>query len=425
MEIKDLYILYAKSYKVTTDTRHQLDSSVFFALKGDNFNGNLYAKEALTKGAVFAVIDEEPDQFDDRFIRVEDVLQTLQDLATYHRKCLGIPIIALTGSNGKTTTKELINIVLSQKFNCTATQGNLNNHIGVPLTLLSMNPETEIGVVEMGANHRFEIANLCEIALPDFGYITNFGKVHLEGFGSLAGVIEAKTEMYAYLRKNDKIAFINGDDKIQRERSKGMNIIEFCSNSSEYPVKLIGADPYVSVAFENMDLQSKLIGKYNYLNIASAIAIGKYFGVRSHKIKEAIEDYVPSNNRSQIITKESNEIILDAYNANPESMKVAIENLSQLTANNKVAILGDMYEVGERSLEEHQKLVEMLSSSNIQTACLIGDQFSKIAIRDKNIFQYKSIEDFRTNMDKKRLTQATILIKASRGMALERVLDFI
>jgi UDP-N-acetylmuramoyl-tripeptide--D-alanyl-D-alanine ligase len=288
-----------------------------------------------------------------------------------------------------------------------------------------MKPETEIGVVEMGANHRYEIANLCKIAHPDFGYITNFGKVHLEGFGNLAGVIDAKTEMYAYLKNNDKIAFVNTDDKVQVERSNGMNIVKFCSKKSDYPVELISADPYVNVAFENTIVQSKLIGKYNYLNIASAIAMGKYFGVTKDKIKEAIEEYVPSNNRSQIITKGPNEIILDAYNANPESMKVAIENLSQLSAENKVAILGDMYEVGERTFEEHQKLVQILSRSNIQTTYLIGAHFSEIPVKDKNIFQYKSIEDFKNNLDKRRLTRAIILIKASRGMALERVLDFI
>ncbi len=425
MKIKELYILYKKSYKVSTDTRLQLNSSIFFALKGDNFNGNLYAKKALEKGASFAVIDEEQDKTDNRFILVKNVLQTLQNLATYHRQCLDIPIIALTGSNGKTTTKELINTVLKQKFNCTATNGNLNNHIGVPLTLLSMKPDTEIGVVEMGANHKGEIADLCEIAQPDFGYITNFGKVHLEGFGSLKGVIQAKTEMYAYLRKENKIAFINVEDEIQVERSKGMKNVNFCSKNSDYPVEFIGADPYVKVVFENMVLQSKLIGKYNYLNIAAAIAIGKYFGVSNTQIKESIEEYVPSNNRSQIIVKGSNEIILDAYNANPESMKVAIENLSQISAENKVAILGDMYEVGESSLEEHQKLVQMLSNSDIRTAYLIGDQFSKILIDDENIYQYKNIEDFRINMDRSKLKQAMILIKASRGMALERVLDFI
>lgn len=425
MDINDLYSLYKKSYKVTTDTRAPLNDSMFFALKGDNFNGNLYAREALSKGASFAVIDEKQDPSDDRFILVENVLQTLQNLAKVHRQSLDIPIIALTGSNGKTTTKELIAVVLSQKFNCMATKGNLNNHIGVPLTLLSMQPEAEIGVVEMGANHKHEIANLCEIALPDFGYITNFGKVHLEGFGSLAGVIEAKTEMYVNLRNNNKTAFINAEDGIQMERSKGMNIVRFCSNNSDYPVVLNGADPYVNVSFENEIIQSKLIGKYNYSNIAAAIAIGKYFGVANDKIKEAIENYVPSNNRSQIITKKTNKVILDAYNANPESMKVAIENLSQLSATVKVAILGDMYEVGEASIAEHQKLVQMLSNANIQSAFLIGDHFSKTLVRDKNIFQFKSIEDFRTNLDVARLSQATILIKASRGMALERVLDFI
>lgn len=425
MEIKELYLLYKKSYRITTDTRLRLDNSIFFALKGENFNGNLYAKDALKKGASYAVIDEEQDQMDNRFILVENVLDTLQNLARFHRQKLNIPIIALTGSNGKTTTKELINVVLGQKFNCTATKGNLNNHIGVPLTLLSMKPVTEIGVVEMGANHKKEIAELCNIALPDYGYITNFGKVHLEGFGSLEGVIQAKTEMYSYLKENDKMVFINDLDEIQVARSAGMNSIDFCSKKSNYPVEFIEADPYVNVSFENLIIRSKLIGKYNYLNIASAIAIGKYFGVSNDQIKMGIEAYVPSNNRSQIIVKGSNKIILDAYNANPESMKVAIENLSQLSAKNKIAILGDMYEVGERSLEEHQILADMLSNSKIQTAFLIGDHFSETLIKDKNIIQYKNIEDFKLNVDKSKLREATILIKASRGMALERVLEFI
>ena len=424
MEIKELYALYKKSYTVTTDTRVQLKNSIFFALKGSNFNGNFYAADALDKGADFAIIDEKKYQSDERIILVDDVLQTLQDLATYHRTQLKIPVIGLTGSNGKTTTKELISLILKQKFKCKATTGNLNNHIGVPLTLLSMKPGTEIGVIEMGANHRFEIAALCNIALPDYGYITNFGNVHLEGFGSLEGVIEAKTEMYKYLLEHNKLAFVNSEDETQVRESKGMNIITFCSLDSDYPMEYLSANPYVNILHENVKIESNLIGKYNYFNIASAIAIGKYFGVSNDQIKNAIENYVPSNNRSQIIKKGSNEIILDAYNANPDSMKAAIENLSQLSGKNKIAILGDMFEVGKNSIQEHQKIAEMISNSNIQKAFLIGTAFSQILDVDKDIYLYKNINEFKLDVMNEEIENARILIKASRGMALERVLDF-
>ncbi|MCK5638393.1 MAG: UDP-N-acetylmuramoyl-tripeptide--D-alanyl-D-alanine ligase, partial [Flavobacteriaceae bacterium] len=271
MKIEELYKLYKQSYLVTTDTRKELKNTMFFALKGDNFNGNKYAIKALEKGASYAIVDEKEYQTEDRIILVDNVLKKLQQLSSYHRQQLNIPIIALTGSNGKTTTKELIDIVLKEKFKCTATKGNLNNHIGVPLTLLSMTPETEIGVVEMGANHPNEIEFLCEIALPDFGYITNFGKVHLEGFGSLKGVIKAKTELYDNLRENNKTVFVNANDEIQVERSMKMNKVTFGSKNSDFPVEFLSADPFVCLKFNNTIIQSKLIGKYNFLNIATAI----------------------------------------------------------------------------------------------------------------------------------------------------------
>ena len=423
MEIKEIYNLYKQFYKVTTDTRADLTNSVFFALKGDSFNGNKYAAEALGKGANFAIIDEKEYQTDKRMILVKDVLSTLQELAKYHRQQLNIPVIALTGSNGKTTTKELVHTVLSQKFNCHATEGNLNNHIGVPLTLLSMRPDTEIAVVEMGANHPQEIDALCKIALPDYGYITNFGKVHLEGFGSLKGVVEAKTELYRHLDLNDKTVFVNANDEVQMKRSQKMNRITFATKKSDYPIDFISADPFVNLKFDELLVESKLIGKYNYLNMATAVAIGKYFKVSDEKIKEAIENYVPSNNRSQIIIKGSNKIILDAYNANPNSMKVALENLSQLTDKNKMAILGDMFEIGKNSFDEHANIVEMAQNIQLDNLIFIGNNFSEIQTTSLKTMQFNNFDDFENGFDLRKINNTTILIKASRGMALERILD--
>ncbi len=425
MEIKEIFNLYKQHYKVTTDTRSELENSIFFALKGDNFNGNKYAKEALDKGANFAVVDEVKYQTDDRIIFVDDVLKTLQKLARYHRQQLNIPIISLTGSNGKTTTKELIHSVLKQKYCCVATKGNLNNHIGVPLTLLSMKPDTEIGVVEMGANHPNEIKELCEIALPDYGYITNFGKVHLEGFVDLEGVIQAKTELYRSLNKRNKTIFVNTNDKIQVEKSKGIKRVTFGSENSDYIIEFENANPFVNLNFDGINVQSKLIGKYNYLNIATAIAFGLYFKIDQEKIKNAIENYIPKNNRSQLIYKGSNKIILDAYNANPNSMEAAIENLSQLEDENKIAILGDMFEIGDKTLLEHQMVANLIEKANVNRTFLIGETFSKIRIINKNIDQFKTFEEFKDQLEKEKIENSTILIKASRGMALERVLDLI
>jgi UDP-N-acetylmuramoyl-tripeptide--D-alanyl-D-alanine ligase len=425
MEIQQLYHLYKQSYKVATDTRAELTNTIFFALKGDNFNGNAYAEKALEKGANFAVVDEKEFQTNDKIILVEDVLKTLQNLATYHRNQLKIPIISLTGSNGKTTTKELIHAVLKQKYNCIATKGNLNNHIGVPLTLLSMSLETEIGVVEMGANHPNEIATLCEIALPDYGYITNFGRVHLEGFKSLEGVIQAKTEMYRHLKAQNKTVFVNTNDKTQMERANGIKMKTFGDVSSDFPITFISADPFVSVQFKNTKVHSKLIGKYNFSNMAAAITFGQFFDISDSKIKEAIESYIPSNNRSQIIQKGTVKIILDAYNANPNSMEVALENLSQLSDKTKIAILGDMFEIGENSFLEHQNIANLLQSLKIQKAYLIGINFSKIKLKNTAIKQFSTFEDFKNNFDANICKEATVLIKASRGMALERVVELL
>ena len=423
MNIEQLYNLFKINKSVSTDTRAIKKGSIFFALKGENFNGNKFAEDALKKGASYAVIDEEKYKTNNTIILVENVLETLQNLATFHRQYLKLPIISLTGSNGKTTTKELINAVLSKKYNTCATIGNLNNHIGVPLTLLNMDSNTEIGIVEMGANHLKEIALLAKIVQPDYGYITNFGKAHLEGFGSLEGVIKGKTELYDYLRKQNKMVFINSEDKMQTAKSKGISSITFGTKDADYKIEYIDANPFVVLKFNNEQIESKLIGTYNFNNIAAAIAIGKYFEVSDNAIKEAIENYVPTNNRSQIIEKGTNKIILDAYNANPSSMKVALENFSHLTDDSKIAILGDMFELGHEADSEHQKIVELAESLKIDAVYLLGKIFYKMDIINPKIKKFISFEEFKEEFNNTPIENSTILIKASRGMALERMIE--
>jgi UDP-N-acetylmuramoyl-tripeptide--D-alanyl-D-alanine ligase len=419
MRINELYKLYTKSFLVDTDTRRIRERAIFFALKGVNFNGNEFAEEALKKGAAFSVVDEEQYRTNDNIILVDNVLKTLQQLANYHRKQLNIPIIGLTGSNGKTTTKELINAVISKKYHTTATLGNLNNHIGVPLTLLSMNTDTEIGIVEMGANHRGEIKVLSEIAEPSLGYITNFGKAHLEGFGSVQGVIEGKSELYDFIRKSENTLVVNQNDPIQVERSENAN--RFFFNDS---IKYLDASPFVSLNYKDIIIQSNLLGSYNYNNIAAAITIGEYFEVSDDDIKSAIEEYIPTNNRSQIVKKGTNEIILDAYNANPTSMKAALENFHNYDASDKVVILGDMFELGVDSSIEHQKIVELAESFHFTQILLVGENFNNS--RTNNSIRFKSFEDLKEYMQATLpLINTKILIKGSRGMALERCLELI
>jgi len=422
--IEKIHSLFLKSNLISTDTRDIIKNSIFFALKGDNFDANKFAEEALIKGASYAVIDNDEYFTNDNILLVDDVLNTLQELATYHREQLGIPIIALTGSNGKTTTKELIYTVLNQKFNTTATKGNFNNHIGVPLTLLSMNKNTEIGVVEMGANHPKEIEFLCNIAKPDYGYITNFGKAHLEGFGSIEGVITAKTELYRYLKSNGKIAFINTNDKIQVEKSEDIKTVNFGANSNMVSIKMIDANPFVRIQYEDVIIQSNLIGAYNANNIAAAITIGDYFKITKNTIKKALEDFYPTNNRSQIIKIKNTKVILDAYNANPTSMKAALENFNNLTDKNKIVILGDMFEVGKYSDIEHQNITDMVSNSKWKVF-LIGENFKKTKTNNKHVKFYLNYTDFTHEFNKTNFDNTTVLIKASRGMALERIVKLL
>jgi UDP-N-acetylmuramoyl-tripeptide--D-alanyl-D-alanine ligase len=427
MDINYIHSLFLKCKSVSIDTRKIGENSLFVAIKGDRFDANTFAKEALIKGASFVVIDDESFYIDQRTIMVEDSLIALQELAKFHRRFLKLPIIALTGSNGKTTTKELIHVVLSKKHNAKATVGNLNNHIGVPLTLLSFNSETEIGIVEMGANHKKEIEFLCELAEPDYGYITNFGKAHLEGFGGVAGVIEGKSELYHCLSNSNKLAFVNLEDAIQVERTKDLRLYTFGKNNekADLQIKSVKADPFVEVGYSNVTISTHLIGLYNANNINAAITIGKFFGVDDLSIKEALESYIPENNRSQLVTKGTNQIILDAYNANPSSMNVAIENFLQLDKKNKIIILGDMFELGDESQEEHQIIVNRLCNEPKVKCYFVGKAFYDNKIDNPQFSFYDSFDPFSDFLKETKIDNCTILIKGSRGMALERTLEYL
>ena len=427
MTIQNIHNLFLNCSSVSIDTRKIVPNSFFVAIKGENFDANTFAKEALEKGATYVVIDNEDYLIDDRTILVANSLETLQELAKYHRHYLKLPIIALTGSNGKTTTKELINVVLSKKYNTKATVGNLNNHIGVPLTLLSFSKNTAIGIVEMGANHQKEIEFLCEIAQPDYGYITNFGKAHLEGFGGVEGVIKGKSEMYTHLKSNNKLVFVNLDDEIQNSKTVDFKRITFSQKDKDANVFIdnVTANPFVQIKTLGVEINSHLIGLYNSNNINVAITIGKHFEVPMDAIKTAIESYIPENNRSQLLTKGTNEIILDAYNANPSSMMVALENFIQLDKKNKAIIIGDMYELGEESLSEHKAIVDFLNKNSEFECHFVGKDFFANNIPKHNFHFYESFDDFTKYLSSVKLEDKTMLIKGSRGMALERTLEYL
>ncbi|WP_339848851.1 UDP-N-acetylmuramoyl-tripeptide--D-alanyl-D-alanine ligase [uncultured Dokdonia sp.] len=422
MTIAELHFHFLNSNGVCTDTRSLQKNQIYISLKGDNFNGNKFAKQALLDDARLAVIDEKEYE-DDYTVLVDDALKTLQQLANYHRNYLNLPIIGLTGSNGKTTTKELINAVLSEKYVTVATRGNLNNHIGVPLTLLSMDTTTEIGIVEMGANHQGEIAMLCEIAQPNFGYITNFGKAHLEGFGGFEGVIKGKSELYNYLRDNEEMAFINDVDKLQVEKATGITLQTFGSTESNYPITLVDESESLKLSFKETTINSQLIGIYNYTNIAVAIAIGTYFDLSVDQVKSGIEKYIPTNNRSQIINKGNYSIILDAYNANPTSMVAALENL-KATNTTTIAFIGNMFEVGATSKVEHQAMLDLASNLKIDQVYAIGTDFGASAPH-LNQEVYEDYNAFAKAYSNKIPTGATVLIKGSRGMKMERILNLL
>lgn len=423
-DISNLYSKFLESSGISTDTRKIKPNSIFFALKGDNFDGNNYADEALESGALLAVVDDKNQKGDNKLL-VENSLETLQELANYHRQQIDIPIIAITGSNGKTTTKKLVYEVLSKEFKVKATEGNLNNHIGVPLTLLSFTADLDLGVVEMGANHQKEIESLCNIAEPNYGYITNFGKAHLEGFGGIEGVIKGKSELYDYLIENEGLIFFNRDDEIQVEKAiQHKNYSIGVKPLSDCQVTLIEAQPFVKVEYAGIEIQSKLIGSYNFKNISAAIGIGRYFSIDKEEIREAIEAFEPEEMRSQIIKKEDKKILLDAYNANPTSMEAALESFKKMASGNQTVILGDMFEVGKDSIKEHLHILDTCQELGFDQVLVCGEQFQKVSSEFDNVLGFISTDDLKKYVrENKGQINSHLLIKGSRGMHLETVLD--
>lgn len=430
--LKNLYNLFLSSSGVCTDSRDIISGSLFFALKGDNFDGNLFAKQALESGASYAIVDNKEICENENYIYTPNALKTLQDLARHHRKQYPIPVIAITGSNGKTTTKELISRVLSTKYTVLNTKGNLNNHIGVPLTLLNIKNTTEIVVIEMGASAPGEIELLVNIALPVAGLITNIGKAHLLGFGSIEGVEKTKGELYNFLEKNGGIAFYNSDDAIlHRMTASKREMISIPYGIKESNIEILkptSDNPFLNLRLENREtLKTALIGNYNVTNILAALEVGTYFGIDPQRSIKAIESYTPSNNRSQLIIGKDNKVIVDAYNANPTSMALALKNFVDIKANSKGVIIGDMLELGKDSIEEHKKILTVIKQIDFPYIYFVGKEFAQAAKGDK-YFQERAIfkdssTELREYLLKNKLSGTTLLVKGSRSIKLEKVLD--
>jgi UDP-N-acetylmuramoyl-tripeptide--D-alanyl-D-alanine ligase len=426
----ELYKLFQNYPEICTDTRNIVPNSIFFALRGDNFDANAFARKAVDEGCAYAVIDNSQYADDERFIVVDDVLKTLQELARFHRRQMKATVIGITGTNGKTTTKELIADVLKEKYNVIYTQGNLNNHIGVPLTLLKIKPEHEFAVIEMGANHAGEIRTLAEIAQPDYGIITNVGKAHLEGFGSFEGVMRTKAELYDFILKRGKGIFLNSDNENLMQMANSLVFTEkersviFYSllDKADVRGKIIDCSPFLEMEIamsQQFSVTTNLTGSYNAENVLAAVAIGNFFGVDAQHIKQGIENYKPTNNRSQFVETEKNKLIVDAYNANPTSMTAAINNFAQIAENNKTLIIGDMLELGEQSAEEHQKIVELLVSFGFVNVFLVGKNFSAT----KNNFRcFDNVEELENYFLNNTITDSYVLIKGSRGTKLETII---
>ncbi|MBL7903282.1 MAG: UDP-N-acetylmuramoyl-tripeptide--D-alanyl-D-alanine ligase [Bacteroidia bacterium] len=429
MTIEELYACFRESdFKICTDTRKLEPGALFVCLKGENFNANQFAAKAIESGCLYAIVDEEQYLRHPNIKYVDDTLIALQKLANYHRKQFKLPVLAITGSNGKTTNKELIHAVLEKKYNTIATIGNLNNHIGVPLTLLRLRKEHEFLIVEMGANHQGEIAQLCNIAEPDYGLITNIGKAHLEGFGGIEGVIKGKSEMYVYIRNKKGKVFVNGDDQLLRSLSEGIECITYGTGENNLVTgRETGHGEQLAFVYhvnkearstkETPPIQTYLIGSYNLPNCLAAACIGTYFSVSDEQIREALQSYSPNMNRSQLVKTKKNKIVLDAYNANPNSMKLAIENFAKLPDENKLVLLGDMFELGEHSREEHQKIIELLKEKKITKGILVGENFS--ALNPGPYSTFKTTAECKTYLMQAAVNNHTILIKGSRGMKME------
>ncbi|RPD46510.1 UDP-N-acetylmuramoyl-tripeptide--D-alanyl-D-alanine ligase [Paracnuella aquatica] len=427
MHTEQLYSIYQQYPSVQTDTRKLRSGDLFFALKGPSFNGNAFAQQALNMGAAYAVIDEAEYSIEGKTILVPDVLLALQDLARYHRQQLPIPFLAITGSNGKTTTKELVHGVLSTTFTTYTTEGNLNNHIGVPLTILKIRSDAQMAVIEMGANHQKEIELYCTIAQPTHGLITNCGKAHLEGFGGVEGVRKGKGELFDYLRtRPDATAFVMQDYDYLKEMSGGIaHIITYGTNAANVVGTVAQSDPFLAVAFTQglqQEVNTQLVGGYNLPNVLAAAAVGLHFGVPSEQIKSAIELYTPTNSRSQLVQRGSNNIILDAYNANPSSMKLAVENLARAAGDHKILVLGAMAELGAESLDEHQQLVAEINKYAWQHVVLVGGDFLKL----QHPYQsFATAAEAGQWLQAQQPQQATLLIKGSRSTGMEKVLEYI
>jgi UDP-N-acetylmuramoyl-tripeptide--D-alanyl-D-alanine ligase len=425
--IEALYQFYIAHPSVVTDTRKLQKGDLYFALKGPNFNGNVFAIAALEAGAAYAIVDEaitDSDTYQDRIILVQDVLTTLQQLAKYHRQQFDIPFIAITGSNGKTTTKELVYAVLASHFKTYTTQGNLNNHIGVPLTLLSIPKNAEIAVIEMGANHQKEIASYCTYTSPTHGMITNCGKAHLEGFGGVEGVKKGKGELYDFLRDHNGTAFMMADYDYLQTMSQGINdIVLYGQFNGQIQGEAIDTDGMLTVKInKGIDLdtiQTNLVGNYNLPNVLAAVTIGQYFKVPNEKIKTAIENYIPTNSRSQLVLWQNNEVILDAYNANPSSMKLAVENFAKLNKANKVVCIGGMRELGVDALMEHQMLIDQLKQNKWSEVLLVGTEFKDC---NHNYHYFDTVQAAKAWFDSKQFSGHTILIKGSRGIQMEQLI---
>lgn len=421
--LEKIYKHYSKRYIVSTDSRKIEDGCVFVALKGEHFDGNDFAYQVANDGVASCVIADRKDlPYHERLFIVEDSLSTLQQLAKLHRERCNIPIVGITGTNGKTTTKELVSTVLSKKYNIIYTQGNFNNHLGVPLTLLRIKPDTEVAIVEMGANHPGEIAQLCKLAQPDFGIITNIGKAHIEGFGSYEGVIKTKNELYQYLktkgeRQKTKV-FVNGNNELLMNLSEGMERIVYKTTDNRQ--QTTNNSPYLTVNWNNKTIKTHLVGDYNYENVMAAIAVGTYFNVEENDIINALENYIPSNNRSQFIKSEKNEIVMDAYNANPSSMYHSISNFKKIAYENSLLILGDMKELGNESENEHRDIINLLKELGFEKVILVGEEFKKVS-GNTNYKNFNNVDELISYIRHNDIAGKKILIKGSNSTSLEKL----
>lgn len=433
MNISELYSIFCNYPKVTTDSRMCIKDSIFFALKGDRFNGNLFAEEAIASGCAYAIVDEWDEvEVNDRIIRVDNVLKTLQQLSNYHRKKLKIPIIGITGTNGKTTTKELISISLSREFKVASTQGNFNNHIGVPLTLLSMNKSHEIGVVEMGANHQGDIKELCEIVEPNYGIITNVGRAHLEGFGTFENVIKTKCELYDYLRENEGKVFVNQNNSILYDLSEGMDRILYGKNDPSLFASgtIANAKPFLEFDWSFFDssyrVKTRLVGEFNFDNAIAAVAVSKFFGINAERISSSLEEYEPTNYRSQFMRTAKNDLIIDTYNANPTSMKTSLDFFISIPSSMpKMAILGEMKELGEISESEHKKMITYLSDNSNMEIYLVGQIFNNMIVPDSKYKFFESVVELNDFLVSNPIKGYYIFIKGSHSVQLDKVVEFL